>query len=247
MLLNHTSGVPEYSTQPAFVSSVLLHPTTPFSLIDCLRSIEDEKLLFKPGTRFSYCNTNYLLLSLIADVITGDHAKYIQQKLFEPLGLRNSFYENNHNYLKKLPIVHSYWDVLGVGRPADITLMQQVNVSSLKGDDGIVCTPLDAVRFFKGLMEGRILSEASVKEMLSFVKDEKGNNKYGMGLYYFDFGGIAGYGHGGGGIGAGCILLYMPVIKTYLFLSTNIGVLVETGITKKVDKLRNELFAAIAQ
>ena len=48
-------------------------------------------------------------------------------------------------------LVNSYWDVLNTGRPANITAMQQANVASFIGDDGIVCTTTDAVKFLRGL------------------------------------------------------------------------------------------------
>jgi D-alanyl-D-alanine carboxypeptidase len=247
MLLNHTSGVAEYSTDPGLASQIIQHPLEYFSAEDCLRSISKEELGSTPGTKYEYRNTNYLLLSLIGDAITGDHAAYIKKVIFKPLGLSNSYYGNDHAYLRGLPLTDSYWDILGVGRPANVSMLQQVNVASLKGDDGIVCTPLDAVKFIKGLMEGKILSEASMKEMLTFVKDEKGNPKYGMGIFYFDLGGLVAYGHGGGGLGAGCALMYVPSQKTYLFLATNLNVLMEGPLSKKCDEMKTELLGTILQ
>jgi len=108
-----------------------------------------------------------------------------------------------------------------------------------------VCTPVDAVKFLKGIMEGKILKPESLKEMLDFVKDAKGRNRYGMGMIYFDLQGIPAYGHGGGGIGAGCGLLYVPSHNTYIFVSTNLGVLVDTETTKKADDMKNEILMAL--
>lgn len=247
MLLNHTSGVPEYSTHPAMTSFVIEHPLEKFTVEDCLKFIEKEEPQFEPGSKYRYTNTNYQLLSLIVDGITGDHARYIMKKVIEPVGLKNTFYANNHSYLKNLPVTNSYWDVLNTGHPADVSAFQQTNVTSLKGDDGIVCTPQDAAAFLKALMEGRILGEAAMKHMTSFVKDEDGNAKYGMGLFYFDLGGIVAYGHGGGGVGAGCVLMYIPTAKMYLFFATNLGVLVDGDLTKKADALKNELFGILMQ
>src|SRR5215204_2157224 len=65
MLLNHTSGIPEYNEAPAFVSNVILHPTQNFSSEDCLKGIEGKGFQFTPGKTYKYTNTNYLLLSLI--------------------------------------------------------------------------------------------------------------------------------------------------------------------------------------
>ena len=247
MLLNQTSGVPEYNSNPRFVSQVLMHPDKYFTATDCLKTIADEELQFTPGSKYHYTNTNYLLLSLIADALTGDHTAYIRKNIFEPLELKNTFYENNRSYLTKLNLPASYWDVLNVGKPANFSKLQEVTVASSKGDDGIVCTPVDAVKFLKGLMEGKLLSPASLQEMQHFVKDEKGNNRYGMGLSYFDLGGIPAYGHGGGGIGAGCGLIYVPSHKTYLFIATNIGVLVDGTLSKKADDMKTEVLITLLQ
>ena len=247
MLLNHTSGLPEYSTQPSFTSDIIEHPLHNFTREDCLKSIANEPLQFEPGSKYRYTNTNYMLLSIIVDGITGDHAAYITKHIFRPLGLKNSFYANDHRYLKNLNLTDSYWDVLNTGRPANVTAFQTTNVSSLKGDDGIVCTPADATAFLKGLFEGKILSDSSMKEMMHFVKDENGQPRYGMGMFHFDLGGIKAYGHGGGGVGAGCVLMYIPQVKTYLFFATNLGVLVEGDLAKKAEALKGELFGVIMQ
>ena len=247
MLLNHTSGVAEYNTNTSFISQVILHPLNNFSSEDCLKSIDGAQPQFLAGAKYLYTNTNYLLLALIGDAITGDHAAFIKKNIFQPLGLINSYYGKGHEYLKNLYLPESYWDVLNIGKPVNITPFQQVTVVSSKGDDGIVCTTTDAIKFLKGLMEGKLLNAESMKEMMTFVKDEKGNNRYGMGMIYFDLGGIPAYGHGGGGVGAGCGLLYIPSHKIYLFISTNLGVFVESNLSIKADDLRNAILLTLLQ
>ncbi|MGB8191951.1 MAG: serine hydrolase domain-containing protein [Chitinophagaceae bacterium] len=247
MLLNQVSGIPEYTTTPAFISQVIQHPLNYFSGEDCLKSIADEPSQFAPGSKYQYTNTNYLLLALIGNGITGDHAAYIKKNVFKPLGLNNTYYGNDYNYLKGLNVPDSYWDMLNVGRPANITQFQQATVVSSKGDDGIVSTPIDAVKFWKGLMEGKLLKPESMQEMMNFVKDEQGRSRYGMGVIYFDLDGIIGYGHGGGGIGAGCGLIYFPSKKTYVFFATNLGVFVEGDLVKKADEMKNAVLATILQ
>jgi D-alanyl-D-alanine carboxypeptidase len=68
-----------------------------------------------------------------------------------------------------------------------------------------------------------------------------------FGLSYLQAGGIEAWGHGGGGIGAGCVLLYIPAAKTGLFIATNLGVLLETPVTRKADPMKLEILAAILQ
>jgi len=247
MLLNHTSGVPEYNEAPAFVSKVILHPLQNFSSEDCLKGINGMDFQFSPGSKYKYTNTNYLLLSLIGDAITGDHAAYIKKNIFKPLELNNSYYGKDLNYLKGLLLPQSYWDVFNNGVAINATPFQQMTVACSKGDDGIVCTTTDAVKYLKGLMEGKLLSEESMKDLMEFVKDEKGNKKYSMGLIYFDLGGLPAYGHGGGGIGAGCGLLYIPSHKVYVFMATNVGCFIDSKLSAKAAEMRDAILMALLQ
>lgn len=245
MLLNHRSGVPEYNQEPSFVSDVILHPLKNFTAEQCLRAISRKDFQFAPGTRYLYTNTNYLLLALIGDAITGDHAAHIRKNIFQPLGLKNSFYGKDFNYLKGLNLPESYWDVFNSGVPVNVTPFQQMTVACSKGDDGIVCSVTDAVRFMKGLMEGKLLNAESMKEMFDFVTDEKGYKRYGMGIIYFDMAGTPAYGHGGGGIGAGCGLVYIPSRQTYVFLATNLGVFVDSNLSATAAEMRDAVLATL--
>jgi len=247
MLLNHTSGIREYNENPEFLSNALMHPLQNFSSLDCVKAIAYQNLEFPPGSKYQYRNTNYLLLALIGDALTGDHTNYIKKNIFLPLGLRNSYYGNAPNYLKGLALPESYWDVFNSGIPINITPFQKMTVECSKGDDGIVCTAVDAVLFLKGLMEGKLLKPRSMKEVMNFVKDEKGNNRYGMGMIYFDLEGLPAYGHGGGGVGAGCGLLYIPNFKTYVFFSTNLGVFGEGKLPDKAGEMRDEILKTLTQ
>jgi len=247
MLLNHTSGVPEYNEAPAFVSNVILHPLQNFSSEDCLKGINGMEFQFAPGSKYKYTNTNYLLLSLIGDAITGDHAAYIKKNIFKPLELNNSYYGKDFIYLKGLSLPQSYWDVFNNGIAINATPFQQMTVVCSKGDDGIVCTTTDAVKFLKGLMEGKLLNEVSMRELMDFVKDEKGNKRYSMGMIYFDLGGLPAYGHGGGGIGAGCGLLYIPSHKLYVFMATNIGCFIDSKLSAKAAEMRDAILMALLQ
>jgi D-alanyl-D-alanine carboxypeptidase len=247
MLLNHTSGIAEYSDDPAFVSYILTHPLQKIPTDFILHFIAGKDLMFEPGSKHYYSNTNYELLALIVDAITGDHAAYLAKNIFSKLGLKNTFYRNDPKYLHYNTLVDSYWDVLNTGKPANITAIQRANVSSFIGDDGIVCSPTDAIKFLKGLMEGKLLTEASLKAMQQWVNDDKGKPIYGLGLTHYEAGGIEALGHSGGGIGAGCILLYIPVAQTYIFIGTNIGTLFAGELPEKANELKDALLMTVLQ
>ncbi|MFT3794058.1 serine hydrolase domain-containing protein [Flavobacterium sp.] len=241
MLLNHTSGIPEYNENPEFLSEVLLHPLKNFTAEEALSGIENLPLQWKPGSKYRYVNTNYMLLALIGDAVTGDHAQYIREHIFKPLGLQNSHYGNGSDYLKGLHLPRSYWDVFNAGLPIDVTPFQQMTVVCSKGDDGIVSTPVDAVLFLKALFEGRLLKPESFNEMMRFVKDEKGRDRYGMGMIAFDINGTPAYGHGGGGVGAGCGLVYIPSRKVYAFYAINLAVFPNGELPNKAGEMKNAI------
>jgi D-alanyl-D-alanine carboxypeptidase len=125
--------------------------------------------------------------------------------------------------------------------------MQIANVASMSGDDGIVATPIDAVKFLKGLMEGKLIKESSMSQMQQWVKNESGRPVYGLGLIRFEEGGTIGFGHGGGGLGAGCLLLTVPAARMYVFLATNIGVVIDGPVGTKVNSMKDEILLTLLQ
>jgi D-alanyl-D-alanine carboxypeptidase len=247
MLLSHTSGIAEYVTDPEYTQTVLLTPLKVVVMSEVLQCLQDEEPQFAPGEKYLYTNTNYTLLALVADFITGDHAEYITANIMKPLGLKNTFYRNDKIYLQNPRLVDSYWDLLNSGRPANVTPMQKANVQALIGDDGIICTPADAVKFLMGLMEGRLLKDSSFKMMQKWVRNSEGREVYGLGLIRFEFNGLVGYGHGGGGIGSGCALIYVPAKKAYVFLCTNIGCVWDGAPAVKAGEMRDEIVKIVFQ
>lgn len=235
MLLNHTSGLPEYNDDPSYVSILLQNPNESFNPIEYLDFIKGKELRFEPESRRRYTNTNFLILALIMDKITGDHAQFIRTEILEKLGLDDTFYRSDENYLNYPAIYNAYWDRYSDGHIENISLMQRTNVQSMIGDDGIVATPMDAVRFLKGLMSGQLISNASIEEMKKGFVEEDGFVGYGLGLDIGEFSDFIGYGHSGGGIGAGCQLYYFPHNDTYFFLGINLGTVTGSPLHKKLE------------
>jgi D-alanyl-D-alanine carboxypeptidase len=241
MLLNHTSGLTDYNFQPAYVTQLLQHPDHSFSPEEYVAYVHGKPLDFKPGSRYSYRNINYLLLALIGDAITGDHAKYIADKIFYPLGLTETFYRGSSGYLNYPALTNTYWDRYGNGIIENVSQLQRNNVAALIGDDGVVATPRDAIKFLKGLMDGKLISDATLALMKIWQRDKEGNPTYGLGLDYNVVRGKIQQGHSGGGIGAGCQLYYFPEKDLYIFIGINLGTVTDsplhTNVSKTLDKV----------
>lgn len=241
MLLNHTSGIPEYNFQPAYVSYLLQHPNHYFQPEDYLKYIDGKNLIFTPGSKHVYTNTNYVILSMVADAISGDHAKFINEIIFKPLGLVNTFYRNDPGYLKYPEIVNSYWDRYSDGILENVSQLQRMNVSTLVGDDGIVTTPVDAIKFLQGLAEGKLLADSTMKQMKTWVNNDKGEAIYGLGLGHHVINGYENFGHSGGGIGAGCELYYFPEKHLYYFIAINLGTVTDSPLHAALGAIKDKL------
>jgi CubicO group peptidase (beta-lactamase class C family) len=86
-LLTHTSGLPDRWEFYAEKNK----PGVSYDLHEIVSWFEDEPLDFKPGNRFSYSSTGYLLLGLLIEEVSGQsYAGFLYQQIFEPLGMVNT-------------------------------------------------------------------------------------------------------------------------------------------------------------
>jgi D-alanyl-D-alanine carboxypeptidase len=117
-----------------------------------------------------------------------------------------------------------------------------MNVSTLVGDDGIVTTPADAIKFLQGLAEGKLLTDSTMTQMKTWVSDDKGEPIYGLGLVHRVNSGFENFGHSGGGIGAGCELYYFPEKHLYYFIALNLGTVTDSPLHTELLRIRDKLY-----
>ena len=86
-LLTHTSGIPEYEGD----ESLMKEPGRPHSRAEVLAAFKDRPLDFKPGERFSYSNSNYVLLGLIIEKASGhSYDDYLREHVLAPAGMHRT-------------------------------------------------------------------------------------------------------------------------------------------------------------
>jgi CubicO group peptidase (beta-lactamase class C family) len=86
-LLTHTSGIPEYEADDALMKS----RGRPHSRAEVLASFQHKPLDFKPGERFSYSNSGYVVLGLILEKVSGQrYEDYLREHLLGPAGMRRT-------------------------------------------------------------------------------------------------------------------------------------------------------------
>lgn len=90
-LLNHTSGIPSYTSVPGFFANDSRDPYAPAAFI---KKFASGDLEFEPGTKWAYNNSAYFLLGAIIEKLTGKtYAEVVQERIFGPLGMKASGYD----------------------------------------------------------------------------------------------------------------------------------------------------------
>lgn len=198
-LMRHTSGLYDVLSNPACQPALLANISeiwTPQELIDNFL----QAPLFQPGATWSYSNTNYMLLALIIQEVSGNpFYTEIRNRFYTPLGL-NSFSIPAFEPITDT-IAHVWLDITGdnVTDDAHNFYMNYLSLNSTAGAaGGYFATPTDCTRWMHTYMRGDLHSEAIMAEAKTVVPAQGSQGgKYGLGLMENRFLGNQAYGHGG--------------------------------------------------
>ncbi|MCG9792362.1 serine hydrolase domain-containing protein [Flavobacterium algicola] len=173
-LLNHRSGIRNYSY---FTDKKIIwdrHKILKNQDIITLLITKNINLEFKTNTRFSYCNTNYAILALIIEKVTGQNYRDAMKTIvFKPLGMNDTYvFDYDKNRQTANPSYRGdfslyYWDYL----------------DAIYGDKNIYSTPRDLLKFDMGRNDaGFFKPELLKKAFVGYSNEHKGKNNYGLGM-----------------------------------------------------------------
>lgn len=175
-LLSHTGGLYDYFDDPRPFAPYLAGDFgfiwTPQRLVEIAVS---HPPLFAPGSAFSYSNTGYLLLGLIAERAGGAPiASQLHQRILSPLGLGSTRLPASQGLGH--PRAHGY--LVEAAGPQDVTAVSQ---SLFGAAGGAVSTAHDVASFYRGLLAGRLLPPRLLRLMTATVPRAPGVS-YGLGI-----------------------------------------------------------------
>lgn len=181
-LLNHTSGIYNYTDHPNFFDAVLENPLEYVTDEEVLANYVSEPI-FVPGLDWSYSNTNYVLLGLIVEAISG-------KKYYEEARIRFDF-DTNYPSLTLPPyesevidMAHLWADVDGSGNVVDVVPFGFVlnSVFSSAGAAGAYAsTPTDLAQWAHDLYTGKILQPSTMEALRTITPPSNG---YGLGILF---------------------------------------------------------------
>jgi D-alanyl-D-alanine carboxypeptidase len=175
-LLNHTSGLFDYNEDQQFGAAILANPGRQWAPRELLAFALAHSALFAPGTNWSYSNTNYILLGLVIEAVTGHKlAGELQTRILGPLALGATSFPTGISIDGSF--AHGYVRLAPGGDLIDTTPVLDPSFSWAAG--GIVSNAGDLTKFFSSLLKGRLLPAAQLKEMKT---GSRVSGVYGLGL-----------------------------------------------------------------
>jgi CubicO group peptidase (beta-lactamase class C family) len=193
-LLRHTSGLHEYA-EGTFTDAESLLPIryrtwTPRELVElAVRRLPDPAP--QPGS-FAYSNTDYILLGMIIDRVTGrSYQQEMTARILQPLGLRHTSLPGLAVQLPR-PHAHGYLQVLRDGRPTDVDITQ-LNMTFTGAAGELVSTTADLNQFYAALLAGDLLPSAQLQAMQTGTGIGMEEAPLACGPVYGHGGGVPGY------------------------------------------------------
>jgi len=199
MLLNHTSGLPSYTSDPAF-DQHLREDFTPERLLETF--VIPKPLDFEPGTAQRYTNTGFYLLGLILEKVTGQSwDAFLNARIFSPLGMAHTRLGKETDLIPGLVAGYTAGPV-----PAPYLSMTQPGAAG-----ALVSTVDDLATWTQALHGGKVLKPGSLARMIAPTHLLNGQTlPYGFGIASETLNGRRLIGHGGGINGFVCLMLADP-------------------------------------
>lgn len=211
-LLTHTSGIVSFTGKPAYLTGMAQDKTVS-AMID---SFKNDPLEFAPGSRYRYNNSGYFLLGAIIEKVSGrPYATFLEERIFVPLGMKDTAYEGHERSRAPHAAGHSR-DGVGFGHSAPLSMTQPYAAGAL------VSTVDDLARWDAAVASGKLLKPASWQRALTPYTLASGKpTDYGYGWQMGTLQGAPTIAHGGGINGFSTYALRLPEQKVFVAVLSN--------------------------
>lgn len=221
-LLGHTSGIANYTDTPEADRMMVWHATAE----ELIKPVQDQPLEFQPGTQMRYCNTGYVLLGMVIEKASGiGYAEFLKQNIFDPLGMKDSGYDDNALILP--------YRAAGYSRgPRGLINAGYVDMTTPFAAGALYSTVEDLLRWERGLFGNKLLTAASLRTMTT-----QGKGHYGLGVGVTEESGRPIIEHGGAIPGFNARLVYYPNSDVVVVALSNLAGPGAMSIVQKLSSL----------
>ena len=207
-LLNHTSGIPSYTGMEEIMKNRGSIQEAPE---DFIKNFWDKELEFEPGSKFSYNNSGYYLLGVLIEKVSGQvYDDYLDEHIFQPLGMQNSGFEHYRSVIPKMASGYS-----AVGKYPERCGNIVMDIPGAAGS--LYSTTGDLLIWHKALLNKKLVSEASYEKIFT-----PNLENYGYGWGIIDNKGKTVYTHSGGIDGFSTMGILVPEDKISIIVLANL-------------------------
>lgn len=203
-LLKHRSGIFNFTNADNFKSWM----EQPISKADLVKKIVANGNVFEPNAKYEYSNSNYVLLSFIAEKAANKALpQLIQEMVCLPCTLDNTYYGSK--------IATKNNEAKSYTKSRDWQLASESDMSIPQGAGAIVSTPRELNKFLNCLFNYKIVSEKTVGAMMEI------EDGYGLGMFQVPFYDKKAYGHNGAIDGFQSNAYYFPIENVSVAFTAN--------------------------
>lgn len=211
-LLTHTSGIQSYTGMPAYAAGMRRDLTTG----ELIAMFRDQPMEFAPGERWNYNNSGYALLGAIIEKVSGmSYADFLRTRIFEPLGMRSTFYEEADAVVPGR--VPGYGRAEQGWQPAAYVSMTQPYAAG-----ALISTVDDQLAWQRAVAEGRLLKPETWRRAFGAYRLRDGRSSgYGYGWFVGQAAGRPTVEHGGDINGFSSNGLWIPSERLHVIVLAN--------------------------
>lgn len=162
-LLIHSTGIPDFTVGYEYdeIKNLRLTPD------EIIARFKDRRLIFEPGTKWQYSNSNYIVLGKIIEQVSGQsYGSFLQENIFSPLAMTSTGYDDNDSDLAV-----GYYDT---------KIADHIDMSILFASGGLYSTVADLYRWDQALFTEKLIPRKLLEEMFTpyipiphnYIKDD---------------------------------------------------------------------------
>lgn len=210
-LLTHTSGIKSYTS----LSNWQEKWREDVKAGEFIEFFKNEPMDFAPGEKFMYNNSAYFLLGYIIEKVSGQkYPEFIEENIFKPLEMDDSYYGSKKQLIKKR--ADGYHKKDGFTNAEYLSLTQPYSAGS------VMSTVDDFYKWQKGLMSEKLIKKETLEKAFTNYKLNNGEHiNYGYGWFINEINGISTVEHGGGIFGYTSNAIYIPEKDILVVMFTN--------------------------
>ncbi len=189
-LLGMTSGIYDFPADPQFMEDITADPLMEFGADDVIAILRRNEPSFEPGAEVVYCDTNYILLGVILEQVSGRKAAdIITEDFIAPLRLTGTSFPDTPAMPE--PYAHGYYAGEDATGPFEDFTVSNPNLPWTAG--AMISTLQDLRVWVKVLATGTELSPETQRERLTFRAFTTGNEGASYGLGILNYSGFLGH------------------------------------------------------